>query len=104
MFEVGKKYKRGASPNLGSIFEPLFVGTERTFIRYADGVEITIDNAYYGQYIEHKEPRKFVKYINVYEDGYIGCSTDARIEADSCAGRGRIACIRVEATEGQFDD
>ncbi len=52
------------------------------------------------------EPRRFVRWFNVYPDGQVlfgrgGHHTKAL--ADNFAGLGRIACIRVEFTEGQFD-
>ena len=48
-------------------------------------------------------PRKHTRYLNVYSNGTAvvhGC----RQEADEVAGFDRVACIRVEYTEGQFDD
>lgn len=98
MFEVGKKYRH--KYNLDDVCEVLFVGKERTFVRYNDG-ETTIDREHHDQYIEHKEPRKFVRYINMYDD-YHGFET--REQADIYDAASRIGCIRVELTEGQFDD
>ena len=45
-----------------------------------------------------------VFYVNVYNDGYTGCTYNVREEADlrQYRRRKRIACINYE--EGQFDD
>lgn len=50
------------------------------------------------------EPEKRVVYFNAYADGRFGLVWDSRSEADSHVEGDRIACIRVEFTEGQFDD
>lgn len=45
---------------------------------------------------------KIVKWLNIYSDtAIIGYNT--RKEADSMAGAQRIACVRVEFEDGQFD-
>lgn len=50
---------------------------------------------------EWKEPKSGVRYINIYEDGL---AHKTREVADHSASNGRIACIRVEWKEGQFDE
>lgn len=48
-------------------------------------------------------PEKHVYYLNVYENG-ISCLNESRKRADFDAGEKRIACIRVEFENGQFDE
>lgn len=51
------------------------------------------------------EPKVVIGYVNVYEDGSMGYVYETRERADSIRNSyKRIACIRVEAIEGQFDD
>jgi len=55
---------------------------------------------------EWKEPKSGVHYINVYKESY-SFAADSRDHADSVASNyhdDRIACVRVEWKEGQFDD
>lgn len=51
------------------------------------------------------EPKRGVGYLNVYEDGNISSDLhQTRLGADKRADEGRIACIRVEWKEGQYDE
>lgn len=43
-----------------------------------------------------------VRYLNIYRGFYVA-AYKTRQEADSAAG-GRVACVRVEYREGQYDD
>ena len=55
---------------------------------------------------EWKEPKSGVHYINVYKESD-SFAADSRDHADSVASNyhdDRIACVRVEWKEGQFDD
>lgn len=45
---------------------------------------------------------KKVRYINIYPKKE--AFHNSRQAADDCAGHNRLACIRVEYEEGQFDD
>ncbi len=48
-------------------------------------------------------PQKRVVYINAYDNGVVRvCAT--RVVADTYGGKNRLACIRVEWQEGQFDE
>ena len=49
------------------------------------------------------KPEKLVKYVNLYPDCSGGGYT-TREKADRQAGRNRIACVRVDFEEGQFDE
>ena len=50
-------------------------------------------------------PEKHVRYINIYDyDGTIFYSHKSKEEADNKQERGRLACIRVDFKEGQFDE
>ncbi len=48
-------------------------------------------------------PPKQVRYVNVYKDEVEG-AWSCRNDADRSAARSRLACIRIEFTEGQYDD
>lgn len=54
--------------------------------------------------VRNVPPAPVVRYFNFYSDGAIGNDQESRKEADDNAGPDRIACVRVEFTEGQFDD
>ena len=45
-------------------------------------------------------PPKQVRWVNVYPEGFC----ESRDVADRFADPSRIACIRIEFTEGQYDD
>lgn len=49
------------------------------------------------------EPKRGVGYLNIY-NSLISRLHETRQEADRFADKERLACIRVEWTEGQFDD
>jgi len=49
-------------------------------------------------------PEKRVGYINFYGSGYAGYAYDTRAKADQLSKTCRIACVRVEYEDGQFDD
>ena len=51
------------------------------------------------------KPVKHVMYVNIYPGSPAICAGNAtRKDADLFAGATRIACVRVEFTEGQYDD
>lgn len=52
---------------------------------------------------EYVEPKKFIRYYNIYENGSI-IARENRRQADDSAGLYRIARKRVEFVEGEFDD
>ena len=54
--------------------------------------------------VRNVPPAPVVRYFNVYEHDFVSAGHDSRAEADEGAGPGRIACIRVELKEGQFDE
>lgn len=47
--------------------------------------------------------RTFTRYLNFYADGRV-YSHKTKDAADRAQGDRRLACVRVEGTEGQFDD
>ena len=49
-------------------------------------------------------PVKHVAYLNIYADGVASHLNRAVADAYAWPGLQRIACIRVEYTEGQYDD
>lgn len=53
---------------------------------------------------EWGDPKTGVKYINVYYSGDFGSGEPTREKADEIASPSRLACVRVEWTEGQFDE
>ena len=48
-------------------------------------------------------PEKGVRYVNIYRQCDFSANHRSRLEADSVASPDRIACVRVEYTEGQMD-
>jgi hypothetical protein len=62
--------------------------------RWLDGVS--------GFDLVHEVKEKHVRYINIYPNNEI--SHNSRQTADDCAIHDRLARIRVEYEEGQFDD
>ena len=71
-----------------------------------EGKQIWIDdnnpNWNFGLRRYRVKPEKRVGYVNVYPTRVGWCRS--KHDADSTASRDRIACIRVEYTEGQFDE
>ena len=53
---------------------------------------------------EWKEPKSGVAYVNCYPNTLDAICHPSREKADEDATSGRIACVRVEWKEGQFDD
>lgn len=100
MFEVGKKYYHKLAPK--HVCEVLFVGKQISFVCFENDDEQSICNENYCFFVEHKEPRKFVRYMNVYEDS-VSPHHD-RDAANKSAASDRLACVRIELTEGHFDD
>lgn len=49
-------------------------------------------------------PQKHVRYVNMYNDDGSGSAWMTKQAADQGAASIRIACVRVEFTEGQFDE
>ena len=53
--------------------------------------------------ISEIKPKRGV-WLNVYDYGPAACFYSSREEADERAGASRLACIRLEFEEGQFDE
>lgn len=75
-------------------------GTESVYVYYTDGrgslaLEYTFDLI--------NVPEKIVGYVNIYPNRYNQYHKD-KGTADACASKARIACIKVEGVEGQFDE
>jgi hypothetical protein len=50
-------------------------------------------------------PQKIVRYVNCYQDdAHKGFLYESRDKADRSQAANRIACVRIEFTEGQFDN
>lgn len=82
-------------------------------IQYKDGTEScyrwNADGRFMSPDCEHdydlvNVPDKHVFYVNAYEHDPLLVPQRSREEADRNAAKDRIACVRVEWTEGQFDD
>lgn len=54
--------------------------------------------------VRNVPPAPMGRYFNVYRDGSISAGHENRADADDYQGPDRIACVRVEFKEGQFDD
>lgn len=74
--------------------------TENVYWLYSDGKR----DPHRQPFVRNVPPAPVARYFNFYSDGLIGNDHENRKEADDNAGPDRIACVRVEFTEGQFDD
>ena len=54
--------------------------------------------------VRNVPPAPIVRYFNVYRDGSLSGVHESRADADGYMGPGRVACVRVEFKEGQFDE
>ena len=81
-------------------------GVDRVAVFGADGIECDLTGMIAKEPVTLENvPVKHVRYFNVYTygDGEIS-RQESRARADAVAGKGRIACVRVEFEEGQYDD
>lgn len=99
MFEVGKKYK---ASNTGNIVNCLGVGKTTALLEH-NGREWASSQDHWYIYSEYKEPIKHVRYYNMYPKD-ISADHATRKAADEEASDKRIGCIRVEFTEGTYDE
>ena len=82
-------------------------GVDRVAVFGADGIECDLTGMIAKEPVTLENvPEKHVRYLNVYTygDGEIPRLKESRARADAVAGNGRIACVRVEFEEGQYDD
>ena len=86
-------------------------GVDRVAVFGADGIECDLTGMIAKEPVTLENvPEKHVRYFNVYfnvyicGDGEISRLKESRARADAVAGNGRIACVRVEFEEGQYDD
>ena len=82
-------------------------GVDRVAVFGADGIECDLTGMIAKEPVTLENvPEKHVRYFNVYTygDGEILRPKESRARADAVAGNGRIACVRVEFEEGQYDD
>ena len=82
-------------------------GVDRVAVFGADGIECDLTGMIAKEPVTLENvPVKYVRYVNVYlyGDGAISWPKESRARADAVAGNGRIACVRVEFEEGQYDD
>jgi len=49
------------------------------------------------------KPKKVVRYINLYPNGF-SANYNSRSDADRCCYEQRISCVRVEIEPGRFDE
>lgn len=103
-FEVGKKYKSNYTQK---VFECVYAGKQHVILTYK-GDEYAFFQDEFSSVTEYKEPIRVVRYFNLYptavqsEKGIFGYEN--RVAADNAASNSRIACKRVEFTEGEFDE
>jgi hypothetical protein len=87
---------RGDYPIIG------FIGDDKDVKTWTKEGVFHTGNAFNGlDLVEVKE--KKVAYVNIYPTS-IGGSNPSRSIADECSAHIRIACIRIEYEEGQFDE
>ena len=82
-------------------------GVDRAAVFGADGIECDLTGVIAKEPVTLENvPEKHVRYFNVYTcgDGEVSRFNESRARADAVAGNGRIACVRVEFEEGQYDD
>lgn len=79
-------------------------------VKYIDGDWLAVrwtlsgeNQAMGGGYSLINVPEKHVRYLNCYH-GLAACAYTDKKTADEWADQGRIACIRIEFEDGQFDD
>ena len=85
---------RGKYPVLG------YIDQDEVPFRWDENGEHTISDAFNLINV----PEKRVMYVNVYNDNEPVYRCQSRKDADEKECKKRIACIRVEYTEGQFDE
>ena len=81
-------------------------GVDRVAVFGADGIECDLTGKIAKEPVTLENVlEKHVRYFNVYmyDDGKIS-RQESRARADAVASDGRIACVRVEFEEGQYDD
>lgn len=84
-------------------------GGDHVAVFGADGIECDLTGMIAKEPVTLENvPKKHVRYLNVYKtpDGEITWLKESRARADAVAVavNGRIACVRVEFEEGQYDD
>ena len=82
-------------------------GVDRVAVFGADGIECDLTGMIAKEPVTLENvPEKHVRYFNAYTHGdcWIPRLKESRARADAVAGNGRIACVRVEFEEGQYDD
>lgn len=106
MIDITKKYKTRLGEHVTIIFTdgrdpyPIvgYVGESCRISTWSiEGRYQVDDNASCYDLIEIKAPT--TKWMNVYK--HTCCLHDSRVEADTKAGDGRIACIKITYTEGE---
>lgn len=104
--EVGQKYK---NKNDNFIYTVIGVNNNYIWLSYLSGldtVRITVTTNWLERYMTLTKP-KIVKYLNCYSDeseNFLGYGYPTRDSADANSGQKRIARVRVEFEEGQFDE
>lgn len=103
MFEVGKKYNSRLTDKL---FECVYAQDGQAVLLSSAGLSVWW-NYDSEDFVEHKEPIKYVQYFNIYAGG-VGFPSASRGEADLLDKRvaspyPRIGVKRVEFTEGEWD-
>ena len=82
-------------------------GVDRVAVFGADGIECDLTGKIAKEPVTLENvPEKHVRYFNVYiyGDTEVSRLKESRARADAVASNGRIACVRVEFEEGQYDD
>jgi hypothetical protein len=107
MFGVGKKYilrsSAAQSPStMVSAMKCVWANESNACLVNLAGAATIHYAEDFPRYTEYKEPRKFVRYFNVYP-AYNVMPHLSREEADRCASPDRIGCKRIEFIEGEYD-
>ena len=95
--EIISTTARGRAPILGYIGKTDNIHRWDTFGKFdASGVE------FHALDLVNVPPAKHVRYVNIYGDGQAHVHTSSDTANNQAVG-GRIACVKIEYTEGQFD-
>ena len=100
IIEILSKESAAPSPVIGCVFTNDIYACTMNY--QMDGTNW--ENSKYDLIEEWKEPKSGVAYINVYPECVDASAYKDRAETNKHKDNDRIACVRVEWKEGQFDD
>lgn len=104
-FEVGKQYHRKTLEGHSEvILTCLHLGEERAIFILRNERSFSEDLNNRVLYDEYVEPKTVELWVNVYPQTPSGSVHKSKTRADAVASPDRIACVKVIATEGTYDE